>query len=254
VQKSESDQKPQSPQQSAPYKEQQSPLAQMQQQQHQYQERKPYELQPQPPQPPPQQYQPQDYPRAAPIASPVVVHDHKHQQEVFNANVDVSAPQPTISSMSSTLANLNLGEAGDQYQPKPPAVLTSSTVTTSSGTYPMPATLPVTQIGSQPYYSDNTNPYSASYAYPPTNYNQTNYNMPDVNSDVNRVPSFPSQSFTTPISLPGMPPLTVSATLPTDKFSLPLSSNYQSHTFNPPSNQPLNYQVDPHNQSYSPQI
>jgi hypothetical protein len=242
--------------QQMPYQDLQSTQSPQQQpQQHQYQERKPYELQPQPPQLPPQQYQPQDYQRAVPTTSPVVVYDHKHQQEVFNANVEASIPS-SISSMSSSLAGLNLGEGGDQYQQKMPTVLTSSTTTTSSATYPMPATLPVSQIGSQPFMSDanklSTDPYGSSYAYTTTNYS------PVINSGVNSLPTYASQqSFTTPISLPGMPPLTVSATLPTDKFPLPLPNNYQSHRFNPPnipSNQSVNYQLDPINQSYSPQI
>lgn len=209
----------------------------------QYFERKQYELQPQPPQPPaPQHYLPQ----TSSNSPPVVVHDHKHKQEVFNANIGVHTPSAPVSSMSSSLANISLGEGGDQYPIEASNNLIHSTITTSSTGYPTSAVLPVSQIGSESFGIQTTNPY--------TSYSQPNYSN-DMSRGINSFPTYATQSFTTPVCLPGMPPITVSATLPTDKFTHSFPNPYTSQTFNSniPTNQSVGYQIDP-NQSYSPQI
>ncbi|CAG2110805.1 unnamed protein product [Medioppia subpectinata] len=217
-----------------------------------------YELQQQPQsQPPPPQQQSQQYSSPMVPNTPVVVHDHKHQQEVFNANIGITAtptpPTPAahitstpISSLSSNLANISLGQGGDQYSTY--NQLNTSTSTTPSGSYPLPATLPVSQIGTTDTYgAQRTSPYTPSYGY-----NQSNYNM-NTSPGVNPLATYGGQSFTTPISLPGMPPLTVSATLPTDKFSVPFANTYSEQQYNPNTNQSVGYPLDP-NQTYSPQL
>ncbi|XP_054168406.1 Golgi reassembly-stacking protein 2-like [Oppia nitens] len=207
----------------------------------QHSEKKQYELQPQPP-PTPQLSQ-----QYSPVVSttPVVVYDHKHQQEVYNASISSIPSHPEyVSSLTSSLANVSLGQGGDQYITQ--SQLTTSTTTTSRSSYPLPATLPMTQN----YTPQNTNSYvTQSTAYAPQSTGSYGFNQPTYsavsNSDTSSLPSYGGQSFTTPITLPGMPPLTVSATLPTDKFTVPLSTTYAG--------QPYGYQLPgDSNQTYSP--
>ena len=210
----------------------------------QYFEKKSYQLQPQPaPAPATQSYAPTPEVNK----SPVVVYDHKHQQEMFNANIVDTTPVCTaISSVASSFTNMSLGDgrgvsSADNYSMN--ASPHSTTVTNiMNPSYPISSTLPST--GSASYMPQSTSSY-----VPPYSYTQANY------SGVTGLPAY-GQSFTTPISLPGMPPLTVSATLPTDTFSLPLQNSYSTHAYNAPNiatNESIGYHMDP-NQPYSPHL
>ena len=206
----------------------------------QYFEKKSYELQPQPPPPPPSQ---QHYsPVAEANNQPVVVHDHKHQQEVYNANIGMGSPSSTsYSSLVSTLSNISLGEtrtySGQTSGQYNPIKSSAETNTFSTASYPMPTTIP---FGNESYSTQNTSPYAPTYGYTQPDYN-TNVMM---SSGTTTIPSYGVQSFTTPLSLPGMPPLTVSATLPSDKFA----NSYSPQTYNVSNlvpNQSMAYQMNP---------
>ena len=221
--------------------------------QNQYFERKSYELQRQPLPPPPQPPQQHFPPPTDTNIPPVVVHDHKHQQEVFNANIEGAAPaSSSVSSMFNSLANISLSDnsqpssnyQGQYYTNKPMAQSIAQTTSSSAGGYPLSTTLPM----SQQSYAPQTSPYTPSYGYTQPEYSSGII----MSSGVSTAPTYGVQSFTTPISLPGMPPLTVSATLPTDKFP----NTFPSQSYNTPNlmgNQSMVYPMAP-NQTNSPQL
>lgn len=233
----------------------------------QYLEKKSYQLQPQP------------QPASAPVCShsyssavetskpPVVVYDHKHQQEVYNANIVDTSPLSTpattataLSSMTSTLANISLGDQSPRhnYQADRSSTQSQSTSVTNILNHNYPISSTMASTGSASYLPQSSSAYVPSY-----DYTQPNYSMGLTSSGTTGLPAY-GQSFTTPLSLPGMPPLTVSATLPTmpsvtsqsDAFGLPYHSTYPSQAFTAPNlatNDSSGYRMDS-GQPYQPHL
>ena len=249
-----------------------------------------------------QQQQQQQQQQQSQPTKPVVVYDHQHEHKVINANPVPSAPEvpllpvtaaftqsygtqqsadsrtntsessvaknvSSISLLSESVAKVDLNESGDHNRfvsiSTPGSTAPLMTRQSESSTFPSYSSgFPSTQIGQSFYSTTNTSKYNYTSPYYSTG--QSN-----LSSYETSIPTYStSTSFTTPISLPGMPPLTVSATLPTDKFTnLPLPSHFQQPQLNqeqqpqtfypnlPSSNQPTSFITEPTNQqSYTPQL